>query len=98
MKRIDRLLSLHLSPEDVYVHGHSPRQGSSRDREQQELTYNGTYMYDRAKPGRKSFSSENNSGTYCLPNKNEAYYQQHFGPKWNPKRSKGILGQQGKCM
>lgn len=96
--RIDRLLSCHVSPEGVHAHGHSPRHGSLRDREQQEPTYNGTYMYDRAKPGRKSFSSENNTGTYCLPNITEAYYQQQFGQKWNPKPSKKILTQQGKCM
>ena len=96
--RLGRLLSCHVSPEDVQAHGHSPRRGRPRDRDQQEPTYNGTYMYDRAKPGRNSFSSENNSGTYCFPNINEAYYQQQFGPKWNPKPSKGILAQQGKCV
>ena len=88
----------YVSPEDVHVHGYNSniRQGTSRDKEQQEPTYNGTYTYDRAKRGRKSFSSENNSGTYCLHDINEGCYQPHFGPKWNPKPSKEILGQRAR--
>lgn len=87
-----------MSLEDVHSHRHNAgtRHCTSRDKEQEDQTYDGTYTYDRIPRGRKSFKSEKNPGTYCLPNVNEAYYQQHSGSKWNPKPSESILCKQGK--
>ncbi|XP_078353413.1 uncharacterized protein LOC144638109 isoform X2 [Oculina patagonica] len=56
---------------------------------------NASTRIGKVQAGRKSFKSESNSGTYCLSNVNEQYYQQRYGSKWNPQPSKGILGKQG---